>query len=182
MSPGPCTTAKPCSGGPSTTLTITTIGPPSHRRSPTIGPFIHWCGCFSSQLNIHDIVCACPHYVKLRNTLPDQSTYCIVGYFPKYKISQMDSQLRKIYSGMLCKIQLWVVGGTQCDYNISLILTCCIQCRTLLSSTTLSLRLQLLQLKLQLATVGVMNGSSIQTQVYRGVDKYLQLQLLQSLR
>ena len=31
-----------------------------------------------------------------------------------------------------------------------------------------SLQLQLLMLKLYLATVGVMNGSSIQTQVYRG--------------
>ena len=81
------------------------------------------------------------------------------------------------------KVRLWVVGGTWRDRNISL--TCCIQCRTLLSSKTLSLQLQLLMLKFQLATVGVMNGYSIQPQVYRCIattSSYSQLYSVQSLR
>ena len=46
---------------------------------------------------------------------------------------------------------------------ISLVLTCCIQFRTRLSSKTFLLQLQLLMLKLQITTVGVISGYSIQT-------------------
>ena len=51
-------------------------------------------------------------------------------------------------------IQISVVGRdcdideNWCEHNVTLKLVCCIQCRALLSSKTLSLQLQLLMLKL----------------------------------
>ena len=49
---------------------------------------------------------------------------------------------------MLYKVWLWVTTITLAELNISLKLTCWIQCRTLLSNKTASLQLQLLILKL----------------------------------
>ena len=142
------------SRGPSTALSITTVGPP---------PPDHSLAWLLQQLNIHDVVCACPHYVKLsrehtpRLEQPSYSGLFSLGTsFPEWTHNS-----GKIYFGIVlckarCKVQsvaIQVVGGAWRDHNISLILTCCIiQCRTLLSSRTLSLQLQLLMLKLQLAS------------------------------
>ena len=63
---------------------------------------------------------------------------------------------------------LCYIGGTWRDCNISLILTCLIQCKALLSSKTAIAAANVEVIGTYIATMRVMNGYSSQTEVYRG--------------
>ena len=78
----------------------------------------------------------------------------------------MDSQLGKIYFKLECcvKFDYWLLAELAwCNHNISTILTCCIQCMqdsikqqntfTIIAATNVQV--------IAIATMGVMNGSSI---------------------